>query len=222
MKEFLQFLASSSSSDSLANSFRKKRFQYFCELVFSCGQNPITILDVGGTERFWEVHGFVETGHKIILLNLTAPKSNYPNILTISGDAIDLSMFADQSIDIVFSNSVIEHLFTFENQNKMANEIRRVGKKYYIQTPSYYFPLEPHFLFPFFHWLPKSVRIFLIRQFSLGWYDRQKSKEKASKLVEEIRLLKKSEFQFFFPDAKIISERFFGITKSYIAIKKDY
>jgi len=112
--------------------------------------DPIKILDVGGTQIYWERMNF--TGHDnvyITLLNLElAPVSN-ANFSSIVGDARDLKGFEDNHFDIVFSNSVIEHLFTLQNQQKMASEVRRVGKNYFIQTPNYYFPIEPHWLFPF-------------------------------------------------------------------------
>jgi hypothetical protein len=219
MKKILTSLASSSSSGSLASALRKKRFRDFLDIIATMEGKTLTILDVGGWERYWEIQGFVNSGHQIILLNLTAAETHHPNIISIAGDARDLSRYDDQSIDIVFSNSVIEHLFTFKDQQRMADEIRRVGKKYYVQTPSYGFPMEPHFLFPFFHWLPLSARVLLVRHFALGWYAKQPSDADAKKLVCEIRLVSKREFSKLFPDAVIRHERFLGLTKSFIAVK---
>lgn len=68
----------------------------------------------------------------------------------MKGDATNLSQYSDKSFDIVFSNSVIEHLYTKENQISMAKEVNRVGKNYFIQTPNYWFPIEPHWVFPSF------------------------------------------------------------------------
>ena len=61
-----------------------------------------------------------------------------------------MDFFKDKSFDAVFSNSVIEHVGTFEDQKMMANEVIRVTNFYFIQTPNLYFPIEPHFLVPFF------------------------------------------------------------------------
>ncbi|MCL5031030.1 MAG: class I SAM-dependent methyltransferase [Bacteroidetes bacterium] len=217
MRGMLQKLASSVSAKSLASSLRRKRFILFRALTST--NEPSTILDVGGSERFWEIQNFCNTIHKIIILNLTKFETHYPNIASVIGDARDLSMFDDQSIDIVFSNSVIEHLETHEHQTKMANEIRRVGRRYFIQTHSYYFLLEPHFLFPFFHWLPIAIRVLLVRYLSLGWYPKFKSKDEAYQAVTKIRLLRKSEVKALFPDSIIYSEKFCGFTKSYSAIR---
>jgi len=179
----------------------------------------LTILDVGGTQDFWEVMGFTNTPHKIILLNLFATRVRHPNFVSLAGDARRLDGFADQSVDVVFSNSVIEHLSTCANQQQMAAEIRRVGKKYFVQTPNYHFPIEPHFLCPFFHWLPFWARAWLIQRFSLGNITRKPSLEEARKTVGEFRLLKKSELRALFPDAAIHAEKVVGLSKSYMAVK---
>ncbi len=203
----------------MAAKFRKARFVYFQDLLASARQSPLLILDLGGIEQFWENQGMTGTNYKITILNLHPIKTHYANMNSIIGDARNLKDFDSKSIDIVFSNSVIEHVGNFEDQKRMANEIKRVSKKYFVQTPSYYFPIEPHFLFPFFHWLPRYLKIFLIRHFSLGWYNKARSEQEAISYINEIRLLKKSEFRSLFPDALIYSEKIFGITKSYIAIR---
>jgi len=102
----------------------------------------------------------------------------------------------------------------------MAEEVRRLAPVYFIQTPAYEFPVEPHFLFPGFHYLPRKGRIFLTEQFNLGWYRKAASREEAEARVDEIRLLKKREMQSLFPDGEIEEERFLGLTKSYIAVRR--
>ena len=92
---------------------------------------------------------------EITLLNLTLVETDLPNVISIAGDATDLSDFADKSFDIAFSNSVIEHLFSFQNQQKMALEAQRVSRYHFIQTPNFWFPIEPHWVFPCFQFLPK-------------------------------------------------------------------
>lgn len=84
----------------------------------------------------------------------------YDNISSVSGDATDLREYEDKSFNLVFSNSVIEHVGDFTAQRKMAKEMMRVGKHCYLQTPNRYFPLEPHFLFPCFQFLPIRLRAF--------------------------------------------------------------
>ena len=110
---------------------------------------PVRILDVGGTPTFWELRGRdLPNDPSVVVLNLVPLESSDPRITTRVGNALDMSDLADGSFDIVFSNAVIEHVETLENQRRMAAEIQRVGRRYFVQTPNKYFPLEPHFLTP--------------------------------------------------------------------------
>jgi hypothetical protein len=99
----------------------------------------------------------------------------------------------------------------------MAAEVRRVGRGYYIQTPNRYFPLEPHFLLPGFQFLPLRLRVWLVRHFSLGWFPRIADARQALAEVAAIRLLSEAEFRALFPGAVIYKERYFGVTKSFVA-----
>lgn len=209
-------LADTGSSNSFANKTRQRNFKLFTDLISRLSK-PLRILDIGGTEQYWEKMNFIrEKDVKIILLNLYKSEVNYPNFESIARDAKDLRIFKDKEFDIVFSHSVIEHVGGFEDQSKMAQEIKRVGKRYFIQTPNYYFPMEPHFLFPMFHFLPIWLKISLISNFNLGWYTKISDKKKALETVNSIRLLCEKEIQTLFPGATIYREKFFGLTKSFI------
>lgn len=98
----------------------------------------------------------------------------------------------------------------------MANEIKRVGKRYFVQTPNLYFPIEPHFVFPFFQFLPVEVRVWLISHFDLGFYEKITDKQTAIEAVTSITLLNKKKFISLFPEANLFEEKIFGITKSFI------
>jgi ubiquinone/menaquinone biosynthesis C-methylase UbiE len=128
-----------SYTKSIAHRFRNKRFLLFKKLFENLllSQKNISILDVGGTEIFWKNMGIDNYPNKnIILLNLTKELTNHNNIDSITGDACDMKDFKDKKFDIVFSNSVIEHVGDFKKQLDMANEIQRVGQNYFIQTPN--------------------------------------------------------------------------------------
>lgn len=178
---------------------------------------PIRILDIGGTQEYWTMMGFNSPDIKITLLNLNEQPVNSDNFSSVVGDATNLKEYADNSFDIVFSNSVIEHLYTTENQQKMANEARRVGRYFFIQTPNYFFPLEPHFLFPGFQYLPFGVRVFLINKFKLGHVPRRTPIEEARRQIREIQLLSTRDMKKLFPSANIWKEKMFGLTKSIVA-----
>lgn len=209
-------IADNSSNTSLSHSMRFKRFIYFKELLQKLDK-PITILDIGGTQDYWVNMGLNDENYKITLLNLSKEVTTSANFCSVAGDATDLHNYADKTFDVVFSNSVIEHLFTKQNQQKMAAEAMRVGKFHFIQTPNYYFPLEPHFLFPGFQFLPKSLRTFLLNKFNLGHMPRKRDIREARLKVEEIRLLSSTEMQELFPGSVVWKEKFGGLVKSVVA-----
>ncbi|MEO7648000.1 MAG: methyltransferase type 11, partial [Gemmatimonadaceae bacterium] len=123
----------------------------------------------------------------------------------------------DAEFDVVFSNSVIEHLGNFAAQMRMANEVRRVGKRYFIQTPNLFFPLEPHFLVPGFQFFPLGLRAWMVSSFDVGWYRRIPDLHQARAEVESVRLLSRTDLRRLFPEARIYKERFAGIVKSFVA-----
>lgn len=203
---------------SLNQYFRMKRFSFFLNLLQNIDrQKEIQILDIGGTYNFWERMDFTKKeGIKITILNLEQEVTHSPNITSVKGDACNLSLYKNKEFDVVFSNSVIEHLYTYENQKRMADEVRRVGRNYFIQTPNYYFPLEPHWLVPFFQFLPFKVKVFLTRNLYLGNHPKAESKEAAIDRVEETKLLKEKEMKKLFPEGLVYRERILGLTKSIV------
>ena len=207
------------SPKSAANKFRKERFRYFTELIRN-DTLPIRILDIGGTENFWVQMGFyANENYQITVLNIDVHQAHTKENLTfVHGDARDLSQFGDKKFDIVFSNSVIEHIPFETGRKQMAAEIIRTGKKYFVQTPNYYFPFEPHFLFPCFQFLPKAIKILMLRSFNMGWFKKCGSREEAEELLSVNKLLKLNELRTYFPDSRIIRERFLFMTKSYIFV----
>src|SRR5205823_6414361 len=136
-----------------------------------------------------------------------------PWISYVYGDARQMHMFGSRDFDMCFSNSVIEHVGTIDDQLRMAQEIRRVARGYFVQTPNAYFPLEPHFLVPGWQFLPMSLRAHLLQRRDLGWMKRVKDPQMARRAVESIRLLTAAELQRLFPDGQIHRERVGPFTK---------
>jgi hypothetical protein len=204
--------------NSLSNRLRTARFRQF-ELLAASIPRPLRLLDVGGTSDFWEKRGWADRNDvEIVSLNLVKEEQRHGNIKPVAGDATNLAQFDDGSFDIVFSNSVIEHLFTFANQQRMASEIQRVGKAFWVQTPNFWFPMEPHFLVPGWHWMPAELRVAILRRWKCGWTGPCPDSMQARRLVDEVRLLTKSELKTLFPEATLIPERFCGSVKSWTAI----
>ena len=213
----VQQLANWKDAGSLSNRMRAMRFAQFDQLA-SRMPRPLRIIDIGGTNLFWEMRGWA--GRKdveIVTVNLQADQRKHRNIEPRSGDATNLAGIADQSFDVAFSNSVIEHLFTLENQMAMAREVRRVARAYWVQTPNYWFPIEPHFHVPGWQWLPLRLRIAMIRRWRCGWRGPCPDPRSARQLVAEVRLMSRRELARAFPHAQIRAERFMGLNKSWIA-----
>lgn len=198
---------------------RHARFQYFRGLLDSLPR-PLRILDIGGTLEYWTVRAqYLPTSDVAITLFNTMAEPAPPPFESVAGDARDLSRFQDREYDIAYSNSVIEHVGIFDDQKLMAHEVMRVASRYFIQTPSRYFPIEPHFLFPGFQFLPTHVKTWLVGSFNLGFYAHSTvPKDEARRHAQTIRLLTPRELRTLFPGCTLLRERFLGLTKSYTAI----
>jgi hypothetical protein len=198
--------------------FRAQRMKAFAQNLRPSEQTAI--LDVGGYPWAW--WHFPEKP-SIVTLNLHAIEfvqtPDFPPIRTAVGDGCSLG-YPDASFDIVYSNSVIEHLGSFERQQVFANEARRVGRSLWIQTPAKEFFVEPHLLAPFIHYLPVSFQRRLIRRFTTWGVFTKPSLAAVEAFLEEVRLLSFAEMQQLFPDCVIQRESFLGFTKSYIAIRQ--
>jgi hypothetical protein len=200
----------------LAAEFRQRRMARFLAHVRDLPR-PVRILDIGGEERFWEMAGLAgDAQFHITLFNLQQQVTSHANLSSEAGDAADLSRYADQSFDVAFSNSVIEHLGSFDCQRRMAGEMQRVGRRYWLQTPNRFFPLEPHFLLPGFQFYPLSLQVALMRRFHLGWYAPIPDPHQAAAHVLSHRLLTLDELQGLFPCGAIMVEKALGLVKSFM------
>ncbi|HEY3828950.1 MAG TPA: class I SAM-dependent methyltransferase [Solirubrobacteraceae bacterium] len=85
-----------------------------------------------------------------------APRPDYPGPF-VQADAAAGLPFAAEEFDLVYCSSVIEHVPPARRE-AFAAELRRVGRGWFVQTPAWSFPLEPHALLPFAHWLPPALR----------------------------------------------------------------
>lgn len=194
---------------------RMARMQIFKDFLAKVDR-PIRILDVGGTEQFWSALEFQEPDVHITCVNLFPFQSTRPDISSVQADATSMPQFEDKSFDVVFSNSVIEHVFTYENQVKMANEIRRIGRRYFVQTPNRYFPMEPHFLRIYWQFIPVPIRVRMLMQGDVGFIKKCETREQALREIQEIRLMTRREFQRCFPEGTLLDEKFKFLTKSFM------
>lgn len=111
--------------------------------------------------------------------------------------------FADGEFDLVYCSSVIEHVAP-PDRAAFAAELRRVGRGWFVQTPARSFPVEPHALLPFAHWLPQPLRRAYWR---LG----------AADASEQIDLLARGELESLFGPA--LPERLGPLVKSWVCVR---
>lgn len=220
--QMLRNAADVTRTTSLAHRLRSNRFQLFRSLMREV-RRPARILDVGGTANFWKGMGFHDEDVDIVLLNTEAPseadraRAGADRFTFVEGDARSMTDFADDEFDVVFSNSVIEHVGELDDQRSMADEVRRVGRRYFVQTPNRYFPIEPHFLVPGFQFLPVEARARMLTRFDLGWIRRVPDLDAARARVRGIRLMTRRELARLFPRARLHTERVLGLPKSFVA-----
>jgi hypothetical protein len=235
---FLKKYANVFDEHSYANTLRKKRFAVFFAIlenqintkIHSAGlSKTITILDIGGTYNYWKQMGMDQIVQRykstidirVILLNIQEEKQEqFPRYISHMQQNVLLVKKRIPNVDILFSNSVIEHVGNVNKQQQFTQYIRSYNKPYYVQTPNKYFIIEPHTLVPGFALLPVRIKVWLVQQMSLGWIAKQKSKRRAEKTIQQLQLLTKKEFSQLFFDAQIDTEKWCGLAKSFIAIKE--
>ncbi len=188
--------------------WREERYRLFLTLCDVQPDEPI--LDVGAgegsaLERF-------NTTNPITAVDLQVEGTGWldsENVTVAVADGTKLP-YGDRSFPIIFSNSVIEHV-PKELQPAFAEEIRRVGERYFVQTPNKWFPIEPHYQMPLLHFLPERAQRAQNTRFTMGF--------RAKGEWYETTLLSARELQQLFPDAEIHREKRFGLTKSLMAIR---
>jgi SAM-dependent methyltransferase len=190
--------------------WRAARYELFVRLCAVQPGEPILDVGVGAgasLERFNKTNPIVGVD---LAPDVGSPWLQSANVTVAAADGTQLP-FEDDEFPVVFSNSVIEHV-PRDLQVNFANEIRRVGRRYFVQTPNRYFPIEPHYQAPLVQFLPRRWRLWLNQHVTLGW--RTKGE------WEEIELLSAKELSRLFPDAEIHRERLFGLTKSLMAVRR--
>lgn len=213
---------------SIRYKMRRARFKWIERLLDQVleEKSSATILDIGGRGEYWSLLDpkYRKLVH-IVTVNREeemgwekAPLDNDLQIEAVTGDGTSLPQFADGSFDIAHSNSVIEHVGLYSQMADFAAETRRIGRAYYLQTPNFWFPLEPHYGIPFFHWLPETTRLYLHSHSNVGFV-RRTTFEDAMARVDHTRIVSRRVLKHLFPDGVQASERFALLTKSLIVYR---
>ena len=184
----------------LASPFAARARARRHERFFALARLPegARVLDVGCGQLGLRA---LEPGLDITGVDLAA-RPDYPGPF-VRADASAGLPFADGEFDLVYCSSVIEHVPP-GRRAAFAAEVRRVGRGWFVQTPAYSFPLEPHSLLPFAHWLPPRVRRPYWRLGAAGEW-------------EEIELLRRGEMESLFGPA--LPERTGGLVKSWVCVQ---
>ncbi|HWB49564.1 MAG TPA: class I SAM-dependent methyltransferase [Stellaceae bacterium] len=210
---------------------RQRRGQLFIERLHPAADDQI--LDLGGGRGGYMAQTLPFRGNVTIADldagNLRTAAQNY-GFKTLQLDGSEKFPVADGRYDVVFCSSVIEHVTGPKEivydlaradqfassakaaQANFATEVRRIAKRYFVQTPYKYFPLEQHSFLPFFVvLLPRRWHMRLSRFLGAhGWF---------KPAQPDFRLLTIKEMRRLFPDAEIVLERYCGFVKSIVAIK---
>ena len=171
-----------------------------------------TVLDMGGGSFNWIM---VAQRPRLTLLNIYEQSDKVDWARYVVGDGCRTD-FPSASFDIVFSNSVIEHVGGIDRQRAFAAECMRCGRSFFVQTPNKWFPFDTHTLSPFIHWLPQRLFRRLVRFSPRFLFFKPDPGDLAD--FSNMHLLTRREMQDLFPEAEIIQEKFLGMTKSLIAV----
>jgi SAM-dependent methyltransferase len=196
--------------------FRRKRGRLFVATLPNF--TSLKVLDVGGSRHFWEKQDPAIVPSNLTLVNIKndgqaksySGTMRHMEVIVYDGQTLP---FDDKSFDVIVCNSVIEHVPP-QQRARVVQEILRVAKFYFIQTPAFVFPIEPHFFCPGLHWLPRSVGRRAVRLSPWRIMSRP-SEQHIKKYFEEIQILRRAELIGYAPNSKIFIERFLGIPKSY-------
>jgi SAM-dependent methyltransferase len=124
----------------------------------------------------------------------------------VRADATRRLPFDDGAFDLVYSSSVVEHVAPAD-RTAFAREVMRVGRGWWVQTPAFSFPVEPHALLPAAHWLPPAVRRPYWRLGVAGDW-------------EDIALLRRGELAALLPGGEVVAERIGPLAKSWISVRR--
>jgi hypothetical protein len=207
--KYLRFAAFRFFLRAFSERTRKKRMLAFN--VKMGLKDGMSLLDLGGQPMIWDN---TPLRLDITILNLpgiaASNHASHHEIRYVEGDACAVEGFAERSFDIVFSNSVIEHVGPVNKQEQFAQEVRRLGRCYWVQTPSKWFPIEAHCGMPFWWFYPPAVQSYMIER----W---RKKLPAWTEMVEETTVLTRRDLRRLFPEATIMVEKSFGLPKSYVA-----
>ncbi len=202
------------NADSVGSRLRQGRWRMLLERFPDFGS--MRVLDLGGTVEHWNLAPQMPAA--VVVLNRYPQESHHEQVTTVVGDACELpDELRGERFDLVYSNSVLEHVGGHARRVDMAAVSAAVSDHHWVQTPNRYFPVEPHWLFPFFQFLPASARAWASARWPFGW-NRASGREALGNVLET-ELIGEAELHYLYPDSDIVKERVLGLSKSLIAVR---
>ena len=203
------------STDSFSGPARARRWARLVTEFPDIDQ--MRVLDLGGTPASWKMAPVKPAA--VTTVNMSALTSDDFDVRSIQGDACHLpSSLRSERFDLVYSNSLIEHVGGHAPRQQLADTIHAMADRHWIQTPYRYFPIEPHWLFPGIQWLPYKARIAVSLRWNRGPVQTH-TRAQAEQQVNEIDLIGIEQMRMYFFESEIWYERFAGLVKSLVAIK---
>jgi hypothetical protein len=185
--------------------------------------DTMQVVDLGGTVESWR-RALVRPAH-VTVVNLFEPgESRESWLLPVTGDACDARaalgvVGAATDYDLVFSNSLLEHVGGHAQRVALANEIHALAPRHWVQTPYRYFPVEPHWLCPLLQFLPIAARARVAEVWPLA-HSHPASATAAMSEVQWTELVGVAELRAYFPGSEIVREKVAGLTKSITAVAR--
>jgi hypothetical protein len=204
------------SPGSLGDRRRQRRWQWL-QTAFPEIES-MSVIDLGGRADSW-LRAPVRPA-SVHVINLEPDPADLPTWIRVDeADACSLpSWISSNGYDLVFSNSVIEHVGGHALRMRFAAAVHELAKRHWVQTPYRYFPIEPHWLFPGFQFLPLNIRAEVSRRWPLV-HTPSASHEDGLRAAMSVELLSRAEMAYYFPDSALRLERIGGMVKSLIAVK---
>jgi hypothetical protein len=195
---------------------RRRRADWLVETFPELAQ--MSVLDLGGRLGTWRQAPVRPA--RVHVVNLERPATDVPEWAEVDqADACQLpASITSRRYDLVFSNSVLEHVGGHERRLRFSAAVRALADAHWVQTPYRYFPIEPHWIAPGMQFLPVRLRTSLARWWPLN-HKRTPSHEAALHQVLWTELVDRSQMRHYFPDSEIRVERVVGLPKSLIAVR---
>nr|WP_231126865.1 class I SAM-dependent methyltransferase [Motilibacter aurantiacus] len=177
------------------------------------------VVDLGGRTSTWA--SAPVRPRSVLVLNLERqPELPQEGWLRVEhGDACDLpAHLRGRSFDVVFSNSVLEHVGGHDRRLRFAESVHALAPRHWVQTPYRYFPVEPHWLFPGMQFLPLAAKAKIARNWPLV-HTRPGDDRSAVRDALGVELSSITELRHYFPGSQVRTERIAGLIKSIVAVR---